>query len=171
MTNLRTNRHPDAVRLLVNRGIVSTIASVGFVACFLMNLATFFHFNSLNQYFSEALFWGVFVAWIGTIPAWRRLGFGPRQIQSAPDEVRHPLLLLVGYMIFTIITVVVAASKEGAKLENINGRWSLPLPAEYSTRVFTAALMLFYGFVVATQRFDRLERERNGRTPAQFPED
>jgi hypothetical protein len=64
----------------VYRRPVLLIAVAGLVGSFLMNLATFAHYNPLNQFTTSVLFVGLFVVWFATGPAFRKLGFSPRQI-------------------------------------------------------------------------------------------
>jgi len=136
----------------VGRRVVMVIAVTGLVVSFVMHLATFAHYNPLNQFSTSVLGVGLAVVWTATIPVWLRLGFGPRQMQSAPDEVRYPTLLLGGYLIFTVFTVIFLLAKEGARAP-VRGHF--PVPADYLARVFSAAFMLFYGFVVATYKADK----------------
>ena len=144
---------PDAIqRKLVGRRFVAIIAVTGLVVSFLMHLATFAHYNPANQFTLAVLFAGLAVVWTATIPVWRRLGFSPRQVQFAPEEVRYPSLLLAGYLIFTMFTVEIRLRKEGARAD-VHGH--TPVPGHYMARVLTAGFMLFYGFVVATQKADK----------------
>jgi hypothetical protein len=133
----------------VYRRPVLLIAVAGLVGSFLMNLATFAHYNPLNQFTTSVLFVGLFVVWFATGPAFRKLGFSPRQMQFAPVEVRFPALVLTGYLFFAFVTICLPLMKDGSKVEYIHGR--IILPAEDSARLVTALLMVFYGIVAATQ--------------------
>jgi hypothetical protein len=138
----------------VIRNVVRVMAVTGLVGSFLMNLATFAHYNPLSNRDSVSiLFGGLFVVWIGTIPVWQRLGFGPRQWESAPDEVKDTALLLLGYLCFAVVTIIPTLVQQGSKPENVGAR--IPVPVDYSARVVTAVLMFFYGFVVASQNADK----------------
>jgi hypothetical protein len=76
----------------------------------------------------------------------------PEANAVCPGEVRYPTLLLGGYLIFTMFTVIFLLVKEGARAP-VRGHF--PVPADYSARVFSAAFMLFYGFVVFTYKADK----------------
>ncbi|HXQ98739.1 MAG TPA: hypothetical protein VN774_09880 [Candidatus Limnocylindrales bacterium] len=138
--------------------VILMISVMGLIASFLLNLATFVHYNSLNPFTISVLGIGLAIVWIGTIPAWRKLGFSPRQMQFAPDEIKFPALALVGYFLFTIVTIILSLAKANVPLE-VDAAHHLPLPAEYNARIITSVFMCFYGVAAATQNLAKSSRD------------
>ncbi len=145
------------------RPTVLIIASIGLIGSFLLNLATFAHYNLLDHSILSGLCIGFVVSQMATISAYRKLGFSPRQMQFAPDEVRYPVLVLVGYMLFAFVTIFFTSTKETTHLEFAHGH--ILMPGEYSARLITAVLMVGYGSVAATQNLAKLDRYRAPRRP------